>query len=86
MPTLSKIFDKRKIMLCHNKSLYLDHSLQEPYKESTQVILFAEYTGQNSLELRPCRSQYLYSGAQLPVFMQSCMSDIYSMYLNGNRC
>ena len=26
-------------MLCHNKSLYIEHSLQEPYKESTQVIL-----------------------------------------------
>lgn len=37
MPTLSEIFDKRKITLYHNESLDLDHCCQEPYSLLTKV-------------------------------------------------
>ncbi len=33
MPALSEIFDKRKILLCQNESLALDHYYQEPYQD-----------------------------------------------------
>jgi hypothetical protein len=33
MPTLSEIFDKRKILLYQNESLDLDHYYQEPYQD-----------------------------------------------------
>lgn len=38
MPTLSEIFDKRKIMLYHNESLDLDHYYQEPYQDEGDEI------------------------------------------------
>lgn len=38
MPTLSDIFDKRKIMLYHNESLDLDHYYQEPYQDEGDEI------------------------------------------------
>ena len=33
MPTLSEIFDKRRILLYQNESLDLDHYFQEPYQD-----------------------------------------------------
>lgn len=38
MPTLSEIFDKRKITLYHNESLDLDHYYQEPYQDEDDEI------------------------------------------------
>lgn len=38
MPTLSEIFDKRKIILYHNESLDLDHYYQEPYQDEGDEI------------------------------------------------
>lgn len=38
MPTLSDIFDKRKIVLYHNESLDLDHYYQEPYQDENDEI------------------------------------------------
>ena len=38
MPTLSEIFDKRKIMLYHNESLDLDYYYQEPYQDEGDEI------------------------------------------------
>lgn len=38
MPTLSQIFDKRKITLYHNESLDLDHYYQEPYQDEDDEI------------------------------------------------
>ena len=38
MPTLSKIFDKRKILLYQNESLDLDHYYQEPYQDENDEI------------------------------------------------
>lgn len=38
MPTLSEIFDKRRIMLYHNESLDLDHYYQEPYQDEGDEI------------------------------------------------
>lgn len=38
MPTLSEIFDKRKILLYQNESLDLDHYYQEPYQDEHDEI------------------------------------------------
>lgn len=38
MPTLSEIFDKRKILLYQNESLDLDHYYQEPYQDENDEI------------------------------------------------
>ena len=38
MPTLSEIFDKRKIFLYQNESLDLDHYYQEPYQDENDEI------------------------------------------------
>ena len=38
MPTLSEIFDKRKIVLYQNESLDLDHYYQEPYQDEGDEI------------------------------------------------
>ena len=38
MPTLSEIFDKRKITLYQNESLDLDHYYQEPYQDENDEI------------------------------------------------
>lgn len=38
MPTLSEIFEKRKITLYHNESLDLDHYYQEPYQDEDDEI------------------------------------------------
>lgn len=38
MPTLSDIFDKRKILLYQNENLDLDHYYQEPYQDENDEI------------------------------------------------
>ncbi len=38
MPTLSEIFDKRKILLYQNESLDQDHYYQEPYQDEDDEI------------------------------------------------
>ena len=38
MPTLSEIFEKRKILLYQNESLDLDHYYQEPYQDENDEI------------------------------------------------
>ena len=38
MPTLSEIFDKRRILLYQNESLDLDHYYQEPYQDENDEI------------------------------------------------
>ena len=38
MPTLSEIFDKRKILLYQNENLDLDHYYQEPYQDENDEI------------------------------------------------
>jgi len=38
MPSLSEIFEKRKIVLYHNESLDLDHYYQEPYQDDGDEI------------------------------------------------
>ncbi len=38
MPTLSEIFDKRKIFLYQNESLDLDHYYQEPYQDEMMKL------------------------------------------------
>ena len=38
MPTLSEIFDKRKILLYQNESLALYHYYQEPYQDENDEI------------------------------------------------
>ena len=39
MPTLSEIFDKRRILLYQNESLDLDHYFQEPYQDEGDEII-----------------------------------------------
>ena len=38
MPTLSEIFDKRKILLYQNESLDSEHYYQEPYQDENDEI------------------------------------------------
>ena len=47
MPTLSEIFDKRKILLYQNESLDLDHYYQEPYQDENDEI---KRNGQTNLK------------------------------------
>ena len=70
MPTLSDIFDKRKILLYQNESLDLDHYYQEPYQDEDDEI---------KEMARKCRRDYKSTQGCFKVLNHIDMETIYQM-------